>query len=178
MKPQKITEQMFIEENDIDFGAVMCIDPGLGGTGIAFWQELCKPMDATDPDHCMLASAREDLLWLTRVKHITDEVVAVIKTCKPDWVVIEFPELWASSEKSFTAAARGDLFKLTYLVGEIGREVWGITFRPPVLVTAGQWKAQMRKPVVHARIKRALGLRYEEHIADAVGMGLSIMGAL
>lgn len=178
MKPQQVTTQMFINDTPMEFGRVLCIDPGLGGTGLAFWNELSKGMNPADPDLCVLHHFPDSYGWLARVKSLTDNVVTSMKQTKPDWVVIEFPKLWGSSEKSFTSAARGDLFKLTYLVGNIGREVVAATFRPPVLVTPKEWKGQMSKDVVHRRIKRALNISYGEHVADAVGMGLAIMGAL
>lgn len=97
---------------------------------------------------------------------------------RPKLVVIEGVQIYASSESSMAAASSGDLVGLSYLVGiytQIAQREFKINTR---IVLPRQWKGSMGKDVVKNRIKRATGLEYGEHVADAVGMSLSLRGIL
>lgn len=88
-------------------------------------------------------------------------------------VYIEGVELWASSLKSLTAARRGDLFKLSYLVGVYAGACANrqVDFE---IIDAADWKGQMKDEAVAERIRRINGEEYANaHIRSAVGMGFS-----
>ena len=86
---------------------------------------------------------------------------------------IEAPE-FQESMKGITAARKGALAKLITTYGGIFAlaEFHSITVRN---VAISAWKGQLDKKKVHARIERRLGNTYEEHIADAVGMGIYLI---
>ena len=96
----------------------------------------------------------------------------------PKVILIEGVQIYASSESSMASASSGDLVGLSYLVGiyvSIARKDFNI---PTRIVLPRQWKGSMGKDIVKNRIKRATGLNYPEHVADAVGMSLSFRGIL
>ena len=93
-------------------------------------------------------------------------------------VLIEGVQIYASSESSMASASSGDLVGLSYLVGiyaQIANAHHGIETR---IVLPRQWKGTMNKDIVKNRIRRATGLEYGEHVADAVGISLSFNGKL
>ena len=76
-------------------------------------------------------------------------------------------------------AARGDLQKLTFLVGNYAALTWryGIAFYPWLV---NDWKGQMSKIAVEKAIKRRLHdieiLGVDSHMWDAIGIGLHAQG--
>jgi hypothetical protein len=90
-------------------------------------------------------------------------------------VHIEFQELWQNAV-SYASASEGNLFKLTYLVGMIAQRIRSRWNLKVVLLSPSGWNGQMNKAAVRSRIVRALNEEYGNHVADAVGMGLSLQG--
>lgn len=160
----------------------VCVDPGLGGTGLAFWKVLAKPQIGRPPapiDTAVLrATGKKE--WTERVADIGDNFWVVIKEWKVLSCVFEFQSLWTDSATSMASAADGDLFKLTYLTGYLARVFQEFTghSNTSYLVKPGEWKGQLSKGAIDRRIKRAIGMQYGNHIADAVGIGLQVMGVL
>ena len=97
-------------------------------------------------------------------------------------MVFEFPELFSGNAKSQASAGRGDLFKLTYLLGGLADRAREYTGRLPILMTPQEWKGQLPKDIVIKRIEKAFGPEYasqiNDHEGDAIGMGLAAQGRL
>ena len=98
---------------------------------------------------------------------------------RPDRVWLESAEYWGQdNEKSTKSVMQWDLFKLQTLVGvyyRIARSL-GIDCQ---MIFAREWKGQLTKDATKARVKRVTGNVYpNDHITDAVGMGLSVYGLL
>jgi hypothetical protein len=97
----------------------------------------------------------------------------------PELVVVEQPQLWSRSARSYSAAVRGDTFKLANLAGALWQ-----AFREKahvVLVHPEEWKGQLSKKVTLGRLRRVFEdetLKYGVHAMDAVGMGVAIQGRL
>ena len=88
---------------------------------------------------------------------------------------LEKPQFF-DSHKGITTARSESLFKLIYMYScthYIARSMGFEVIELPV-----QWKGQMNKYMVDARIDRILGKKYPEHVSDAVGMGLFLKGLL
>jgi hypothetical protein len=154
---------------------VFFIDPGLCGTGYAFFTFL-EYRKKKPPTAWGVLRARDDGgTWQDHSAALVVEVGHLLNTYRPSRVVIEFPELWASGV-SMTSAMKGDLFKLTYLIGGLGQ----ILCSPPILISPREWKGQLPKPVVLGRIRNAYPnfKKVPNHAADAIGMGLSAQGFL
>lgn len=161
---------------------VLCVDPGIGGTGLAFFERVLKGSKvaiAPAATH-VIAPPRSYSYWEGKVEYIVAEFFSYLHLYKPKYVVIEFQELWSSSEVSMASATEGNLFKLTYLTGQLGLAVKQKTGNRAVLVKPTQWKGQLKKKAVGLRIKRTLGkgVSFPNHAEDAVGIGLSIQGKL
>lgn len=91
--------------------------------------------------------------------------------------IIEQPHYMANSAMGQVAASSGALFKLCCIYGAmcyILRSHGYTVTEIPVNIWKGQWK----KEHVNARIERLIGISYENHIADAVGLGLHFKGLL
>ena len=174
------TERYFGKEAKGSWDRVLIVDPGLGGTGLAFWATLRRPSaKAIPPDDTNLITPKRHKDWLARVWMVEKAFAAYVRTWKPTLVIIEFQKVWASNPVSVAAATGGDLFKLTLLTGVVaaaahrsGAEV--------ALVLPGEWKGQLSKPATRNRLKRAFGKKgaFADHVEDAVGMGLSLQGRL
>ena len=158
----------------------MCVDPGITGTGIAIFPDLTRKWKSVRrPTRAFLLPLPDEqhkIDWILKAEWYADmfeqaiRVVSVISTC-----YIEMPVLWDSG-RSHAAASQGDLFKLSYLVGEYANVLRRTWFLRPNLLSPGEWKGQLPKKVVSQRIHRALGRVYGNHIDDAVGMGLYLQG--
>lgn len=92
---------------------------------------------------------------------------------------VEYPTFFDTAG-GHTSARRGDLVKLCIATGWI----CGVLdhHRVPIqLVRPVQWKGQLPKPVVNARIREIYGLSpqagWKSHDWDAVGIGLWAQGA-
>lgn len=168
------------------YGDVLTVDPGLGGTGLAFWLRLPQlPTEAVRPmASTVLRSRKRD--WVDRTDDLADDFGAYCSgsSCENEFkaarlIVIESPRLWSGSAKSQAAAESNALFKLTIL---IGRFMEAAAMRLPsyaiVLVEPDQWKGQLPPRVVKKRIRERLGKTYREHEHAAVGIGLAIQGWL
>ena len=153
---------------------VLTVDPGLMGTGWALWRNKKSPVGTgvLKTEH-----GKSAISWEERSHRISDGFSALLVTYTPKLVVIEFPGLFGADATSYAAASKGDLFKLTYLVGNLGVLVHRIGSKVETLPPS-KWKGQMPKDVVDRRIMRAIGKKYPNHIGDAVGMGLYMMNEL
>lgn len=153
---------------------VLTVDPGLGGTGLAFWPTLSRCSRARLPAWTRVVNAGR-MSWQERAFEIAEHVRNL--SVSAGIVFIEIPRLWTGSKTSRASASRGDLTKLSVLAGAI---LHAMRLTPREIVTAfpSDWKGQLPKPAVDARIQRALGRQYPDHAADAVGMGLAIQGVL
>lgn len=155
-------------------GPLLTVDPGLEGTGIALWTiGGC----ATKPVRTDVFKSRAKT-WMRRAAVIAAGFANQIDEYVSDQIIIEFPVLWAGSKLSQTAASRGDLFKLAYLCGAFADRIAELDdINHLYLVRPQDWKGQLSKAAVNARIKNFLGTSYPNHASDAVGMGLAAFGA-
>ncbi len=88
------------------------------------------------------------------------------------------PIFFAGTTGGVAAAEGGSLEKLCFQVGCLAQAFWmvGARFR---LVTVVEWKGQLPKAIVKARLLDMLGKAckdYKADIWDAVGIGLYAMG--
>ena len=165
--------------------SIMFIDPGLDGTGWAYWRTLDTGAGrdrATLPEaHGVIRPSRKHG-WQSASLDVCAAFAGVLLSIKPKNIVIEFPELWASSAVSYASTARGELFKVAYLVGGLAEVGSRNKTNLPVLISPSEWKGQLKKDAMVYRIKRLFDETPEfptnEHTLDAVGMGIAAQGAL
>lgn len=166
------------------------VDPGLGGTGWAFFEAISTKAEKGREIRPSASGvlkvpkpAIEGGSWLHHSAAVAAAFQGLLAAYHPRLVVLEQPGVWSGSAKSYASAATGtdgetgDLFKLSYLVGQLGwatKLVLGIF---PVLVMPYEWKGQLSKELVKERLE-AYGIEAREHEADAVGMGMAAQGAL
>ena len=167
---------------------VLLIDPGLKGTGYAFYRTIVtsRPRGTVlSADELGLYTGvfrpKGSKTWEGKVSDACAWLNGVVGGIKPRLVVIEYPELWTGSAVSMASASTGKLFKLAYLVGGFGEVIRRLPCtRLPVLVTPPEWKGQLPKEVVIDRINKTIeGLdRIRDHEGDAIGMGVAAQGLL
>jgi len=155
---------------------VLTVDPGWN-TGYAFWEAHNKLPDVgmfkvSKAKSIASTEARLSDLWC-KFEDLIDKYMPKLELC-----IIESVQLWEGSLTSMTAARRGDIFKLSMLIGGYAKVCMdrGVDFE---FLTAQQWKGQLTKKAVELRVKRRIGQVYAaDHITDAVGIGLSLMNNL
>ena len=152
--------------------SVLTVDPG-DHTGWAFWEgDIFPRTGIVHLEHSEIGLEDPDRI------HILGKLFRkLIATLNPKLVVIEGVNLWGGSAKSQASASRGDSFYLakaigafTYIAKQSGAAVQ--------YINVNQWKGQLPKEEVLRRIKLFNGLEYPNHIGDAVGIGMHLMGVL
>jgi len=156
---------------------IMFVDPGLGGSGSAYWLEL----ESHSTQHTRSPDAFAQWLpekrsgpWLQRFDRCLTWYASLLETYEPQLVVIERPVVW-DNEKSTASARSGNLLKLVMLVGGM---IAVTPFVPVELPAPGEWKGQLPKRVMKKRLLKRFGQSFPEHAADAVAMGLAAQGGL
>ena len=161
----------------VPYPRLYSIDPGLGGTGWAFWEDgrlmhVGIVHDRAKDD--TLAARCEGIVRQldTQMPVIDDKFVNIV-------MVIEMPQHMASAKG--IAAQAGSVYKLAFLVGYIANAFNDFEV---IVTTPMEWKGQLPKDVVQQRVIRRLGVRtcvkhnIRSHAWDAVGLGLWANGRL
>lgn len=155
------------------------LDPGISGTGVAIWK------DSEWKDRAALPVLTENLYpsarctdWTERAETIGRKLLELFNRYPPLFVYCEFPE-FQDSAKGYAVATKGDLQKLTFIVGFFAAMAWEkrAAFVP---YKVSVWKGQLPKPVVISRIiERIPGIsemKVSSHSFDAIGVGLYAKG--
>jgi len=152
------------------------IDPGLGGTG---WSVFDRDVGKV-PIEVGIINRRKGH-WSHRAFMIAYGIVEICEALEVRDLYCEYPAFWDTVAGTMVAK-RGDLLKLTFLVGVICAIPFASVkcLKNFELVPVIKWKGQLKKNVVIARILAKLGKeackRFRLHIWDAVGIGLYKLG--
>jgi Holliday junction resolvasome RuvABC endonuclease subunit len=161
---------------------VMTIDPGMHSMGWAYWSRKKWDSNSVVPSACGLIKAvhkNADAPWWERVQEQCRRVGEMMTTASPWTVYCEMPVFFSGSAMGMAAAQTDALQKLSFMVGSLAQVVAerkGI-FYP---VSVREWKGQMSKEVVQARVTKALGasvvaeMNIQKDTYDAVGLGLAV----
>lgn len=167
------------QEKEGDLPNTLFVDPGLGGTGWAFFPLITKhPPKALPPDSHGCFRPKQSHSWELRACEVGAWFHGLLRGTGVQHVVMEFAEVYLTNAVSMSAAQSGDLFKLVYLVGVLGEVTRMECGNAPILVKPKAWKGQLPKDVVIRRLQETFGKRFHQHEADAVGMGLAAQGLL
>ena len=171
-------EAMFKAKAKRKWVRILTLDPGVHATGWAGWDELERFGGITyEPDYHGASKIPKKIKFEDSCRRQCAWLRGHLAQLKTRHVVIEFPELWSGSAISHAAGIKGDLFKLTFLVGRYA-EVCERTGATCTLVTPMEWKGQMPKEVIDKRILLAINRKFPDHVSDAVGIGLAIQDKL
>lgn len=148
---------------------VITIDPG-NNTGYAVWEpNKRKPVTG------IIRSTEKEVEAFLYI--MLGQMEEVVEIHKPFRAVIEGVQVWGDL-KSITSARRGNLMKLSYLVGGYFT-LFGLQGIGCKIVNPQHWKGQMNKDAVALRVEREIGETYKtDHVTDAVGIGLAERGIL
>jgi hypothetical protein len=149
----------------------MTVDPGLNGTGWVVFQNMQDPRFRANG---VINIRNGD--WDSRAIDIACEIYAIACELEVRKIYCEYPAYFDSAAGQMVAK-RGDLLKLTFLVGCLKGISHPMRFS---LLPVNTWKGQLPKEVVKKRIQRILGddlcKRLKSHDVDACGMGLFLQG--
>jgi hypothetical protein len=159
--------------------SILTIDPGQR-TGVALWSiaEWKKQLPPMCTDYWSIPSCDRVLPWGQRCNLLAEKLGIVLNSGNIHRVYCEMPAFF-ESHGGMAAATKGDLIKLTYLVGVYAGicHIHRVRFTPVPVV---EWKGQLPKEIVKKRILKKLGRHacqgYHGDIWDAVGIGLHVKG--
>lgn len=162
---------------------VITVDPGWN-TGIAYWTGDYKPMT-----RIIVEPSRRKIIKIEpiRLKYMFTNFRQIVGSLPqvPDECYIEGVEMWSGNVRSLTAAQRGNLFALAYIVGGYINVCQKACMSVKLVYPRGNkakgqvmWKGQLNTEKLIKRIKRINGMTYPEHVREAVGIGFSVMGIL
>lgn len=165
--------------------AVLFIDPGITGTGWAFFPEIKCSKKKKPTSICLLFQSgcftpSKSSGWQKSSSEIWSWFGGLLSIQQPKLVVIESPEAWLSSDKGLASLRHGDILKLMYLIGGMAHVLKQHNMPLPLLVLAREWKGQLPKKVMQQRLQGLIdnlkGL--DEHEMDAIGMGIAAQRGL
>jgi len=121
-----------------------------------------------------------DLDWSARCVVQAQRLDELLQRMPISKVVCELPQHFEGA-RGQAAEGRGDIIKLTYMVGGYGIVcgMRGISFEHAPVMT---WKGQLSKESVEKRVRRIIGedhferLRIRRDVIDACGIGLWARG--
>lgn len=162
---------------------VLSIDPGLDGTGLAWWRwEGWKEPEG--PFNCenLYGATREPEIgnWLVRGQVIASKLRVRISTpnLKVMHIYCEYPK-FMDNASGHMVARKGDLLKLTTLVGVFAEMAWERRI-PFTLVPVNDWMGQLPFEVMQRRlidrIPDVVKLNPKSHSWSAIGIGLHSKG--
>ena len=151
----------------MEYKNILAIDPGLH-TGLAYFPGKTIVPETMDfnVDYKARTTAEKlnsligklSLIWNDSSKYI-------------EHVVIEGVSIYSGSVKSMTAATRGNLSLLSYIVGAYYCHF--ISFGCEIDVISPQWKGQLNYNALDEWVYQINGQHYKsEHIRAAAGLGL------
>lgn len=167
-----------------DIGCILCVDPGLNGTGWAVFDR--KDGSITPPIASgSISVERNKHPWWTEAHNIAGLVKNQCSRYGCFCVYVELPKFFESAGAGMSAARDGDLVKLAVLTGLI----FGTCTAPPgngkiVPVVIADWKGQLPKDICNARVLKKIQAKFPKwkpttnttHELDAVGIGLFVKG--
>lgn len=150
--------------------SVLAIDPGLRGTGFAYFEEgLLVDGGVLD--------VKPSKNWMDTADRIADKI---LEEFNPDVLICEMM-IYMGGGVAGTGWRGGDMQKTVYLTGVISGAV-SVNRTMFAFVPVYRWKGQLPKAVVEKRLRERLtaseqslaGLK--SHAWDAVGIGMWAMG--
>lgn len=157
-------------------GSFISIDPGSAGTGIAhFIRGTNTPTNSLS----VLGDAACKTNWMSECNLILNKIEMHLWAMAEAQVIpvfIEEPQYF-SSFTGVTAAKSGSLAKLVFFYGRLWQLCLQLKLHP-YAVPIQDWKGQLSKHQIIARIEKKIGVKYDSHAADAVGIGLYMRGIL
>lgn len=156
----------------------MSLDPGVKGTGVALWNMETWGQEGSMPVDVFNIVPGPGSSWLGVAHGMAEDYRKVFQNFNIARVDSEFPQFFDSAGGHSTAA-RGDLQKLTFIVGVYAGITWDFkAIWYPWLVN--EWKGQLSKEIVERKILRRIPevtkLGVESHMWDAIGIGLHAQG--
>jgi hypothetical protein len=168
------------------------IDPGLEGTGLAIWEGFGTENDwrTIEPPVKVLSNIHSlSNTWEGRLEDIAGQVSLEFgllyhqKLALVSHTYIEWPH-YRTDPVGQTATAKGDIYKLSALIGALMYVAGNKYTSEVVLVPVLDWKGQLPKSVVARRCQDLLNypakgdnkLHISSHGWDAVGIGLHAKG--
>lgn len=124
--------------------------------------------------------SRESSLY-NRFNILTKSFEKVLKTVKIEKCVIETPSFWPSSLVSNIAVGKSSLFLVSNIIG-VYVGLCCLNDIKVKMITPVEWKGQLNKKQIQRRVEQVYNLNdyfyKNEHVNDAIGIGLNELGLL
>jgi len=154
---------------------VLTIDPGLGGTGVVAWDMNDWHNDLRSMNFQIQRFNMHTKEWTIGSADIVADLKRWAHKMNVVKMYVEFPQAFQSAVGQ-SAINRGDIFKLSFLIGCIRGAFPYAAFEPVRVV---DWKGQLPKEICIKRIKRLIPPEKwpkSTHEYDAIGIGLYLKG--
>lgn len=166
------SECIFTKRKPIkDVSGHLFVDPGFN-TAYCYWDLINSNKGNYIVSQCSVIGKDVEIkfknLWLY-FRQMLDKL-------EPEHIVFENVDFRSGSLKSVTSAKRGNLLNLDRLLGGYLclTDYFNLKYS---LYTAIQWKGNMNSSAVNSRIAYLTNKEFKsQHIADAFGLSLSVMG--
>ena len=157
----------------------VCIDPGIQGSGLAVF----NGKDLMPAKTAVFKAKSVKETWINRASEIVDQLEDfLLDNLSIKKAYIELPTFFTSAKGASCATGKNgddsDLVKLSVLIGRFYELFLGLKIEVE-FIRVNDWKCQLPKEVVIQRISRRLKCSidtFPNHAADAVGMGLWVLG--
>lgn len=156
----------------IDGRATMYCDPGIRGTGLAYWGHPSR----VQPDwtESLVPKISKGAEWTKRAEDILRRFKQALIKTMPTVLVLEDQAVFEASAEGYAASKDGSLIRLAQITGAFAG-VALLRFMDVYFLPVVTWKGQLPKHVTEQRIIKFTGMRYDSnHVYDAVGMGIAV----
>ena len=165
-------------KNNFCLKDTITIDVGKNGTALSFWFGTIHPRTVCFQCHKKYSKTIESTLNYMdfTFREILEDTKKYFTTKKINFssnkAILEGVHFREDS-KGLQSARRGDVFNLAYLVGIYFNILNSLNIDTKIIL-ASQWKGTLDKNATRTRVHAINGRYYlNDHITDAVGMGLS-----
>lgn len=158
---------------------MISVDPGVGGTGYAYWHDSELVTYGTIHFHQNCET------WEQRMRDVGFGFLQMLKVVNVANILVMESPVFMRGFGGYTVASTGDLVKLAMLTGHLTARVYDRSAWTKLeLVEPSKWKGQLPKKVVENRVRKLLpGIfdpkkKVSNHAFDAIGIGLWKLGKL
>lgn len=167
----------FHQQNLINYDSFISVDTGLHSE-VVLWNRLSNHLDYKIQKIYDINCPSSCISTFDRLNFIRRKLDFFLYKHQVNIAFIEGVSYWSNSDKSKLSAEKGDLVLLSYIVGCMYTELISYSIETYDILFQ-EWGGQMTPNMIKKRVLSKLpqyGSFPNQHVYDAVGMGLSLQG--